>query len=222
MGVIFDPKIFDARIFQVSPCLGTLAATESGDVAAINGGIVGSGILAATEAPDTAAINGGIVATGSLAATEAADQFAGTGEIAGADIVGALAASEGADVAAFAGQAEQPIIVVLPGGGYRPPLHPPLITGVGFGILPALEGDAHGVVIAAGTAAAMLRLAGDANVTVSVIGYGVARLTSINAAALGDISTRGSGAGVIGGLEGRAVGRHDDDEAAIIAWLLAA
>jgi hypothetical protein len=59
----------------------------------------------------------------------------------------AVTASEGADVAAFAGQAgEPPIIITIPGGGYRAPLRPPLVEGVGYGVLPELEGEAHGTV----------------------------------------------------------------------------
>jgi hypothetical protein len=36
-----------------------------------------------------------------------------------------------------------PIVITLPGGPKRRPF---LITGVGYGVLPELEGEAHGVV----------------------------------------------------------------------------
>ena len=34
----------------------------------------------------------------------------------------------------------------VPGGAYRPPLRPLPVVGVGYGVLPQLEGEAHGTV----------------------------------------------------------------------------
>ena len=138
---------------------------------------------------------------------------------AGIAITGTLAASEAADIAAFAGAIEAPPVLVG-GGGYRALWRPPVIIGVGVGVLPELVGEAHGIVTAAGTAAAALQLAGAADGTISVGGLGAA-LLQIDVTARGDVVALGVGAGSIG-FTGRAIGRADDDEAAVLAWLLAA
>jgi len=155
---------------------------------------------------------------------------------------GILAASEAADVAAVAGAVtgEPPITITLP-GGYREPPRPALVEGVGYGVLPELEGEAHGDVLAASTGAATLRLAGVAAGAAGATGRGLTRLRvravahgvrgSTGAAAAvvlglgadgsGAIGARGKSSGVIGNLKGEASGRHDDDEPAIV-WLLVA
>jgi hypothetical protein len=154
---------------------------------------------------------------------------------------GFMAASEAADTAAVAGAVTgaPPITVTLP-GGYREPLRPALVEGVGYGVLPELEGEAHGDVLAASTGAATLRLAGVAAGAAGATGRGLTRLRvravahgvrgSTGAAAAvvlgpgadgsGAIGARGKSSGVIGNLKGEASGRHDDDEA--VAWLLVA
>jgi|SRR5580765_758104 hypothetical protein len=154
----------------------------------------------------------------------------------GAELVEAASAADIADAVV------QPatIVVTLP-GGRREQLRPVPIEGVGYGILPALEGEAHGVVVAASIGAAMLRsLAGEAAGAAGAGGQGNGPLTvkaaasgargakgaavavlGLKVAGAGSIGVRGNGFGVIGNLEAVAVGRQDDDEAAVV-WLLAA
>jgi hypothetical protein len=134
------------------------------------------------------------------------------------------------------------IVVTIP-GGRREQLRPDLVEGVGYAILPELKGEAHGVVAAVSTGAAVLRsLAGEAAGAAGAGGRGNAPLT-VKAAArgalgakgaavavlglevdgAGSIGVRGKGVGVIGALEAVATGRQDDDEAAAaLVWLLAA
>ena len=133
------------------------------------------------------------------------------------------------------------IAVSVPGGGYYPPPRPFPVEGIGYGILPELEGEARGVVIVVGVGVGALPgLVGAAAGTVGVAGRSAARLV-VGAAAIGDrgqagaaaavlkglsiasagvVGTHGAGAGIVE-LKGAAVGQHDDDEA-IVAWLLAA
>jgi hypothetical protein len=148
-------------------------------------------------------------------------------------------ASDVLDATVIAGEIEIPI----GGGGYYPPLRPYPVIGVGYGVLPELEGEAHGVVIVVGVGVGTLPgLTGAAAGTVGVAGRSAARL-DIRAAAIGTrgqvgaavavfrglsvassgvVGTRGSGSGVIMKFEATASGRHDDDEAAVMAFLLAA
>jgi hypothetical protein len=176
-------------------------------------------------------------------ATEGPDIFAAAGTVASAsEIVGILGATEGADTAAFVGVAETADVVIVGGGGAYYPLQPLPVEGVGYGILPALWGEAHGIVVAASVDAAMLRsLAGAAVGVVGTSGHSAGWLTvkaaacgvcgskgaavaivgDVRAAGSGVVVARGKGFGIIGNIDGCAVGRHDDDEAAI-AWLLAA
>jgi len=136
----------------------------------------------------------------------------------------------------------EPPIVISVGGTYRPQFPLP-VEGVGYAILPQLEGEAIGLVVGVGSGAGNLpRPTGAGTGTVGVAGRSAARL-AIKAAALGDrgqvgaadvvlkglsvagagvAGARGSGAGVVRGLSGEATGRHDDDEATVIAFLLAA
>jgi hypothetical protein len=115
-------------------------------------------------------------------------------------------------------------------------------VGYGEGILPQLEGEAHGVVVAASNATALLpgfvaAAAGSAGAAGSS-----AALLVLKAAASGERGARGStdavldcrgaglgtavacgrASGAIAKLEANAIGRYDDDEAAAIVWLLAA
>jgi hypothetical protein len=175
----------------------------------------------------------------SVDAFNAGDIATFTGTVGVGGITGILGATEEADTAAFAGQvAELPI---YGGGGlpWVPPLEP--IEGVGFGLLPRLEGEAHGVIVGAGIGGAMLRnLAGEAAGAVGGGGQGEARLAvkaaasgargsngaaaailDFGAVGAGAVVARGNGLAVIGNFEIIATGRQDDDEAAII-WLLAA
>lgn len=149
-------------------------------------------------------------------------------------------AIDSSDATVIAAEIEIPVS----GGARYPRLRPLPVYGVGFGILPELRGDAHGVVIIAGIGAGTLpRLVGAAAGTIGAAGRGASQLTQVRAAAIGDrgqagaavavlkglsvastgaIATHGSGSGTIMKFEATASGRHDDDEAAVMAFLLAA
>jgi hypothetical protein len=133
--------------------------------------------------------------------------------------------------------------VPIYGGGYPPLLRPYPITGYGYGVLPQLEGEAFGTVIVAGRGLGRLpNLAGAADGTVGIAGRSQAQIL-VRAVAIGQhgqfgtavgvfkglsivsegaAGTRGSGLGTIVKLNATAIGRHDDDEAAVMTFLLAA
>lgn len=157
--------------------------------------------------------------------------------------VGVSVLVEAADAADFFDAEVIAAEVPLGGGGYYPPLRPFPVEGVGFGILPELEGEAHGVVTlvgagvgivpslvgeAAGSAGVAGRSAAQLVVRAAAIGTrgqagaAVAVLKGLSVASAGVVGTRGSGSGTVVKLEGAANGRHDDDEAAMMAFLLAA
>jgi len=118
------------------------------------------------------------------------------------------------------------ISIELPVGGgvYYPRPRPRVIIGYGYGILPELGGEAIG--------------------TVGIVGHGLTSLPRIVGAATGVIGTTAIAAGAFKGLSieskcitgtrgnalgtislqlnGSAIGRHDDDEAAVITFLMAA
>jgi hypothetical protein len=130
------------------------------------------------------------------------------------------------------------------GGGGPPPEQRPFpVEGVGYGILPELEGEARGLVCIAGVGAGTFgELAGAASGTIGATGDAAAQvplravaigqrgvcatatglLEPIIASAPGAAITHGIGAGAIGKPRGVAMGQHDDDEAAVMAFLLAA
>jgi hypothetical protein len=133
--------------------------------------------------------------------------------------------------------------VPVSGGGYYRPLRPFLVEGVGYGVLPALEGEAFGQIGIAGAGVGVLPgLVGEAAGAVGVVGRSAAQLVvraaasgergaaGIAAAALeelsiagnGTVGTRGSGSGTIMKFKATASGQHDDDEAAVMTFLLAA
>ena len=134
--------------------------------------------------------------------------------------------------------------VPVTGGGIELPRRRPFpVVGIGYGVLPELEGEAYGVVTIAGSgASARPRLVGEAAGTVGSAGRAAAQLILLRAAAAGDCgqagraeavlklaaasrgtaAVHGSGSGAIVKLQAAAVGRHDDDEAAVMAFLLAA
>jgi hypothetical protein len=130
------------------------------------------------------------------------------------------------------------------GGGGPPPEQRPFpVESVGYGILPELEGDARGVVCVAGIGAGTLgELSGAASGTIGAAGNADAQV-ALRAVAIGQRGicgtatgslelvvawapgaaiTHGIGAGAIGKPRGVAMGQHDDDEAAVMAFLLAA
>jgi hypothetical protein len=143
------------------------------------------------------------------------------------------------DATVIAGEIE----ISVGGGGYYPRPRPYPVEGVGFGILPQLEGEAHGVVILAGVGVGRLPgLVGEAAGASGVVGRSeakflvraaaigargqvgaaVAVLKGLSVASAGAVGTRGSASGTIMKFKASATGRHDDDEAAVMAFLLAA
>jgi hypothetical protein len=130
------------------------------------------------------------------------------------------------------------------GGGGPPPRPRPFpVTGRGYGVLPQLEGEAFGAVVILGSGIAKLpaltgsaegavgvagRSAGDLVIRAAAIGRhgqagaGEAILKGFSIASDGAIGIRGSGLGMIVKLNAIAIGRHDDDEAAVMTFLLAA
>src|SRR5262245_4582658 len=136
-----------------------------------------------------------------------------------------------------------PVEVEGGGGILRPPLRP--IIGVGYGVLPQLEGEDHGAVGGVGEARGTLpRLTGEAIGSVGAAGRAAGQLVVLRAVAGGSVNqagkavailkglsvagagvavVRGSGLGVILKPTATAIGRHDDDEAAVLmTFLLAA
>jgi hypothetical protein len=245
--VAFEASVFAPTVDATAPTVDastpTVDALNEGDVASFVGAVAATawtGVLAATESADIGSFAATVVTLGSLAATEGADVFAATGTVASAgEIIGSIEAGEGGDTAAFAGVVPVPVVVVVGGGGYYPPERPLLVEGTGYGILPRLEGEAHGVVVGA-RAATPVRIEPRAVATESA-GIGAARL-SIKAVATGNhgrigagivmlragavgsgvIGTHGKGSAMVANLMGTGSGQHDDDEAAAIAWMLAA
>jgi hypothetical protein len=109
------------------------------------------------------------------------------------------------------------------GGAYYPPRQRPFpVVGRGYGILPQLWGEAHGVVGVAGNSAAQVLVRATAVGACGQAGNGAVVLKGLSVAGKGAVGARGSGAGVIVKFSGSATGHHDDDEAAVIAILLAA
>jgi hypothetical protein len=138
------------------------------------------------------------------------------GNVVAADVAEAAAATDSLDAAAF------PAVEVAPGGAHYPRRRPLPIVGVGYGILPQLWGEAHGVVgtVAKGEAQLLVRA-----VAVGVcgqVGNAAVVLNGLAVLGKGAVGTRGTGSGMIVKFNGSATGRHDDDEAAVIAFLIAA
>lgn len=198
------------------------------------------GVTADALAPTVDALaptaDGGIL----LGATDASDA-AVNANIVAADIAEAAAAADSLDADVVAAE------VPLGPGGIPPWLQKPRpVVGVGYGILAALEGEAHGVVIRAGDGVGALpELAGKAQgaagvaaqaagvapkavaVATGAVGFAarsanVAILKGLSAAGDGVAITHGKASGTLVKLEASASGRHDDDEAAVMAFLLAA
>jgi hypothetical protein len=129
------------------------------------------------------------------------------------------------------------------GAGIVRPLRPHPIVGIGYGILPELEGEAFGAVVVAGSGIAKLsgligaatgsvgvtgRSAGVIDIRAAAVGKhgqagaGDAVLKAISVASDGVVGIRGSGLGMIVKLKAAATGRHDDDDAVVMTFLLAA
>jgi hypothetical protein len=138
-----------------------------------------------------------------------------------------------------------PAVIAEPGGGY-PPLvrRRPAIVGFGYGILPEIEGEAFGTIgsvgrgfgtlphldgAAAGAVGATGRSAGQIGIIIATavgqhgqIGVGAATFKELLSTSNGSIGICGHADGVITKLSGSAIGRHNDDEAAIMGFLLVA
>jgi len=230
---------------------GTAAAANSGALVAQAATVEGLGVSAsigsgALQAGAATIAGAGLVAsTGTGALVAGAVAVAGDGTVieegvavgVGALVAGAATISGAGDVT---GEVAPPVSVG--GGGIYRPTQPFPVEGVGYAILPQLEGEAVGLVVAAGVGiGALPTLVGTSDGTVDGVGRSAARL-AIKAAATGErgqagaaiavlkgftvlsagaAGVRGSGSAVIT-LKGVAIGQHDDDEAAIMAILLAA
>jgi hypothetical protein len=134
-------------------------------------------------------------------------------------------------------------VVIGVGGGRRPEPRPLPVIGVGYGVLPQLEGEAFGTVIVAGAGVGTFaKLEGEATGSAGVAGRSAGQFV-ISAAAIGNngqagiavailkhlsiagggaVGVHGSGSGTIVKLKGAGSGRHDDDEAVVMTFLLAA
>jgi hypothetical protein len=109
------------------------------------------------------------------------------------------------------------------GGAYYPPLQRPFpIVGRCYGVLPALWGEAHGVVGAVAKGAAQVLVRAAAVGACGQAGHAAVTLKGMTVGGKGAVGARGVGSGVIMKFSGSASGHHDDDEAAVIAFLLAA
>jgi hypothetical protein len=109
------------------------------------------------------------------------------------------------------------------GGAYYPPLQRPYpVVGRGYGVLPQLWGEAHGVVGAVGKSSAQIVVRAAAIGACGQAGNATVTL-SLSVVGKGAVGARGVGNGMILKVSGSATGYHDDDEAAaVIAILLAA
>jgi hypothetical protein len=135
-------------------------------------------------------------------------------------------------------------IIEIPVGGARYPKRRPLpVIGTGFGILPQIEGEAFGAVIVAGAGVGRVaEFEGEAAGSIGVAGSSAGQLVT-HAAAIGNsgqagaaaailkglsvasdgaIGTRGCGLGMMPRIDGTGIAQHDDDDAAVITFLLAA
>jgi hypothetical protein len=231
--------------------IGAGTATAVGASASIlSGAGSASGIGAATGVSPALALLRTVVSWVELSGTAivagtAIGSAAGTGQASAAGAATAAGAGSSTGAGAAIGVAPSVEPPVFAGGGYWQWPQPRFVAfeGIGYGILPHLEGEAFGLVGAVGDGvAAIPSLAGAAAGMVGLVGRSAGRL-AIKAMAVGDhgqvgaatavlraatasgsgvAGARGSGSGCVVGLAGRATGRHDDDEAAIVALLLAA
>jgi len=158
---------------------------------------------------------GGVI-TGATDSLDA--EVAVIGAVISADVVEAATALDQIDATVYAAE-----IPVDGGGAYYPPQQRPFpVVGRGYGILPPLWGEAHGTVGVAGKSAAQLLVRAAAAGACGQAGNATAVLKALSVTSKGAVGAHGSGEGVIMKFSGSATGHHDDDEAAVIAFLLAA
>jgi hypothetical protein len=113
-------------------------------------------------------------------------------------------------------------VPVAPVGGRAHRRRPLPVYGIGYGILPPLWGEAHGTVGVVGQSAAQLIVRAAAVGACGQAGNAAAVLKTLSVAGNGAVGTRGTGSGMIVKFSGTATGQQNDDEAAVIAFLLAA
>ena len=215
-------------------------ATDTLDAIAVAGGaVIDVAVVEAADAFDQAdAIS--IVSADVLEPASALDQLDAVTDVAADAIEAAIAIDDLDAVAVPAGvvladvaeaangldQLDADVVyaeVPIAAAGGRAPLRRPLpVYGVGYGILPPLWGEAHGVVGVAGKSAAQVLVRAAAIGACGQAGTATAVLKALAAAGKGAVGARGSGEGMIVKFSGTATGQQDDDEAAVIAFLLAA
>ena len=118
-----------------------------------------------------------------------------------------------------------PAVIEVPAGGvapYRPLRKPFLIVGYGYGVLPALDGEAIGTIGIAGRS--LGSIAKLSSIAAGVHGAAGAATASLDLSMIskGAIGVRGSAKDSLLKLNASAVGRYDDDEAALMTFLIAA
>jgi hypothetical protein len=222
---------------------GTIAvgATDTLDAVRVAGGAVISADVveaaAAVDQPD--AISS--VSANAIEAANALDVLDAVTDVAAAAVEAATAIDELdavavpagvvlADVAEAAAALDQldatvesvELPAVVPSGAHYPRRRPLPVYGIGYGVLPRLGGEAHGVVGAVAKGAAELLVHATVVGAIGQAGAAAATIKGLSVAGKGAVGARGAGEGTIMKFSGSATGHHDDDEAAVIAFLLAA
>jgi hypothetical protein len=199
---------------------GTIAVggTDALDAVRVAGGaVIAADVVEAAEAAEAADAVGSVFvnAIEPAAALDQLDAAVG-GNVFFADVVEAAGALDSLDAAVV------PEIVAVPGGAHYPRRRPLPVVGRGHGILPRLWGEAHGVVGVVAKGAAQLLVHATAVGASVQVGAAAATIKGLSVAGKGAVGVRGAGEGMIVKFSGTATGQHDDDEAAVIAFLLAA
>ena len=190
---------------------------------------------------DAVRVAGGAVIDADLAEAAAASDLADAVSDIAADAIELASASDDVDAAvganvlfgtvdeavgaldALDATVEAATVPIDGGGAYYPPQQRPFpVIGRGYGILPQLWGEAHGVVGAVAKGAARLLVRATAVGACGQAGNATVTLKGLSVAGKGAVGARGKGEGTIMKFSGSATGRHDDDEAAVLAILLAA
>jgi hypothetical protein len=231
----------DGRVICIPAIVAEAASgLDSFDATAVAGGaVISADVAEAADASDTSdAI--GVFAADAIEPANALDGFdavtdvaAAVDEAAGAlDDLDAVAVPAGvvlADVAEAANGLDQldadvvyAEVPIAAAGGRAQPRRPLPVYGVGYGVLPELWGEAHGTVGVVGKSAAQLPVHANAVGACGQAGNAAVMLKGLAVAGKGAIGTRGTGSGMIVKFSGTATGQQDDDEAAVIAFLLAA
>jgi len=229
VGVTADSTVWTADTVCVTAdgrviCIPAYVAEAAGAVEAFDADVIAGGavidadVFEAADAFDQA----DAISSVSADAVEPANAF----DELDADVGGNVVAADVAEVAEALDQLDAAVIAAIeaaPGGAHYPRRRRPLpVYGSGYGILPQLWGEAHGVVGVAGKSAAQVRVCATAVGASGQAGDAAVVLKGLAVVGKGAIGTRGAGSGMIVKFSGIATGRHDDDAAAVIAFLLAA